>query len=298
MSTVNDPKGFFQYLPRTQHDQVSGFYITDFGWTEIDPEMPYPPWQHPSDYSFTSKNGRRLHEYQLVYITRGGGTFWTKETGTINIKAGTVFLLFPGVRHKYSPNPEEGWDEKWFGFSGDVAKRIMQQYFSSKHPIFEIGLKTDVLGLFDKLQTTSKSKTTGYRRIMATTAHEILIRLQVSTEEDSNADNEMDAACQHIEEHYNTTINFKEYAASIGQSYSVFRRRFKQHTGLAPKQYQLDTKLKNAKQLLDNSNLNIQDVAQSCGFESPYYFSRYFKESTGLSPKHYRRRWETPQSES
>jgi len=292
MSTPHEPKGFFQYLPRTQHDQVTGFYITDFGWTEIEPEMPYPPWQHPADYSFTNKNGRRLHEYQLAYITRGSGTFWTKETGTIDIKAGTVFLLFPGVRHKYLPDPSSGWDEKWFGFNGDVAQSIMEYYFTPEHPVFELGMKPEFLRLFERVQSLSQKHALGYRRIMAITAQEILVQLHVSTKSDQEADTDIETTCQHIEENFKLTVDFKEYAQSIGQSYSSFRRRFKHYTGLAPNQYQLETKLRNAKQLLDNSSSSIQDIAQECGFESPYYFSRYFKSSTGLSPKQYRTRWE------
>ena len=84
--TPLEPKGFFQYLPRTQYDQVAGFYMTDYGWTEVIVGMSYPPWQHPSKFSFTNKNGRLLDEHQLVYITRGSGTFWSSATGTIQVK--------------------------------------------------------------------------------------------------------------------------------------------------------------------------------------------------------------------
>jgi AraC-like DNA-binding protein len=288
-----EPKGFFQYLPRTQYDQVAGFYMTDFGWTEVKAGMPYPPWQHPSDFSsITNKSGRLLDEHQLVYITRGSGTFWSSATGTIQVKPGTVFLLFPGVRHKYTPDPATGWDEQWFGFKGDVAERLMEHYFSSENPIFEFGIKSEVLSLFDKIRDISQKQPLGYRRIMALTAQEILTRLHVSTQPDQEADIEIEDACQYIEEHFKGTIDFKQYAESTGQSYSTFRRRFKQYTGLAPNQYQLDTKLRNAKQFLDNTDLSIQDIAHECGFESPYYFSRYFKATTELSPKQYRARWE------
>jgi AraC-like DNA-binding protein len=128
---------------------------------------------------------------------------------------------------------------------------------------------------------------------MAITAQEILVQLHVSTKSDQEADTDIETTCQHIEENFKLTVDFKEYAQSIGQSYSSFRRRFKHYTGLAPNQYQLETKLRNAKQLLDNSSSSIQDIAQECGFVSPYYFSRYFKSSTGLSPKQYRTRWES-----
>ena len=293
MSSPDEPRGFFQYLPNTHYDKITGFFITDFGWTEILPNMSYPPWQHPSKFNFNKNEGRCLDEYQLVYITKGSGTFWSNATGTLRISAGTLFLLFPGVRHKYCPDRETGWDEMWFGFRGEVADRIMESYFDQDKPVLPVGIKVELLNLFEKIRTLSKMHNAGYRRIMALTAHEILVRLQVATREDGNADNEIESACQYIEEHSKEAIDFKTYAESIGQSYSSFRRRFKSYSGLAPHKYQLEARLRNAKQLLDNTTLSIQRVANKCGFECPYYFSRYFKSTTGLSPRQYRCRWET-----
>lgn len=299
MPSPNEPKGFFQYLPRTQHDQIAGLYITDYGWTEIAPNMPYPPWKHPTEFAFTNGKGRCLDEYQLVHIYQGSGTFWSKQTGSIKLSAGSLFLLFPGVRHKYSPNPETGWNEQWFGFKGDVAERLMNAYFSAESPVFSPGIKSTISSLFERLKELAQKHQIGYRRIMATTAQEILIQLQVSTEADQySVDNEIELACQYIEEHFKHAIDFKEYAKSTGHSYSTFRRRFKKHTGKALNQYLLNTKIRNAKQLLDNSDLSVQEIAQECGFESPYYFSRYFKASVGISPKQYRTRWESEHSNS
>ena len=289
---AEQPEGFFQYLPPSQYDQVIGFSITDFGWTHIEPGMLYPPWQHPTEFSFTSTKGRLLDEYQLVYITRGRGTFWSSITGTIEISKGMAFLLFPGVRHKYSPDPETGWNEQWFGFNGDMARRIMEHYFDPAHPVLQLGIQSELFGLFEKLRTTSQSGTAGFRRIMAITAQEIITRLHVASHADSAINDDIESACLHIAEHFKESIDFEAYAESMGQSYSSFRRHFKQYTGLAPHQYQLAAKLRNAKQLLDNSSLSVNDIAQSSGFESPFYFSRYFKTATGLSPSKYRNRAE------
>lgn len=291
MSLPDEPRGFFQYLPQTQYDKITGFHITDFGWTEILPGMPYPPWEHPADFNFSSGNGRCLDEYQLVYITQGSGTFWAEATGTVQVIPGTLFQLFPGVRHKYSPSPGTGWNEQWFGFKGEVAERIMESYFDKDCPVLQIGIKADLLNLFEKMFTLSRMHHAGYRRIMALTGHEILVRLQVAIQADEQGDNEMETACQHIQEHFKEGVDFKAYAQSIGQSYSTFRRRFKQYTGLAPNRYLLDARLRHARQILDNSQLSVQDISRECGFESPYYFSRYFKAMIGLSPKQYRNRW-------
>ena len=33
--------------------------------------------------------------------------------------------------------------------------------------------------------------------------------------------------------------------------------------------------------------MTINEIAEDCGFEDPYYFSRVFKKVTGLSPMQY-----------
>lgn len=290
MTDSIQPEGFFQYFPPSPHDRVAGFHITNYGWTKAEVGMPYPPWQHPAEFQFSTKNGRRLKEYQLVHITRGAGSFWSAQTGLIPIQAGTVFLLTPEIRHKYKPDPATGWSEQWFGFDGDVARRLMHHYFDVDQVVFELDSQTSLLKQFEKLLGIAQNQQPGFRRRMAIVAQEIILNLLLSREGDGNSDHEIELVCQQIAESYAQPLDFHALAKSIGLSYSNFRKRFKKHTGLAPKQYQMETKLQKAQQLLDNSNLKIQEIAHSCGFESPYYFSRYFKKATGLSPKAYRAR--------
>ena len=85
-------------------------------------------------------------------------------------------------------------------------------------------------------------------------------------------------------------IDFAELARSLGLSYSSFRHRFKQITGLPPGQYQIQLRLNKARRLLCNSPLSVTRIAEELGFESIYYFSRLFKKNTGLSPLAFRKR--------
>src|SRR5258707_5238347 len=108
-------KGLFWYLPASARDEKWGIYITTVGVTLVAPHKRYPRHGHlaPYDYQF---NGRVLPVHAAVYISRGRGFFESDPTGRIAVETGHVLLLFPGVRHHYTPDPSVGWDEHWVAF--------------------------------------------------------------------------------------------------------------------------------------------------------------------------------------
>lgn len=84
------------------------------------------------------------------------------------------------------------------------------------------------------------------------------------------------------------SMDVTEIAKKLNVSYAMFRKKFKQFTGLSPKDYQVQIKLKKAKALLLGSDLPISVIAAETGYESIYHFSKVFKEKTGYSPSQYR----------
>ncbi len=75
--------------------------------------------------------------------------------------------------------------------------------------------------------------------------------------------------------------------AKISEVY--FRRLFKEHFGITPKQYILNLRIEESKRLLNEGISSISSISSACGFSSVYHFSRAFKLSTGLTPTEYER---------
>ena len=64
-------------------------------------------------------------------------------------------------------------------------------------------------------------------------------------------------------------------------------RFFRQKTGRTVMETIAGKKIEYARQLLDEGNLKVFEVAQRVGFEDTTYFSHVFKKYTGMSAKEY-----------
>jgi AraC-like DNA-binding protein len=87
----------------------------------------------------------------------------------------------------------------------------------------------------------------------------------------------------------NETITIDAWSRMVGMNADHFGRMFKRETGKRPMEWLNERRLQMAAQLLGNTRNTVTEVAESCGFASPFYLSRMFKRHFGLSPQHYRR---------
>jgi AraC-like DNA-binding protein len=53
---------------------------------------------------------------------------------------------------------------------------------------------------------------------------------------------------------------------------------------MPPSKYIIQMKINFATELLRSGLYSITQIADMCGYETPYFFSRQFKEYVGLSP--------------
>ena len=93
-----------------------------------------------------------------------------------------------------------------------------------------------------------------------------------------------------IARRYHERINVERLAGELHIGYSSFRQVFKAQTGLSPKQYQLQIRLRKAQDFLANTSKSVEEIAEILGFDSPYHLSNQFKKQVGFAPQIWRRR--------
>ena len=285
---------FFRYLPISPVDREWGLFVPTAGCSWIPAHSPdYPPEPHPSAYNFHWQNGRILQEFQLIYIIRGEGVFESAITGQLPIKEGDVFVLFPGVWHRYAPKPETGWDEYWVGFDGDVPRRLMEKNFiSPKFPVYSPGLGRSWNALFTRAIEALELEDVGHHQTLASLTFEMLTRLHALDRVEKLAKSSDMAMVRKtknfIVERLNEKIDWDDLARDLEVSYSSLRQAFLRHTGFSPYQYQLQLRFDKARSLLNTTPLSVREIARQIGFGCPYHFSHLFKRKIGLSPSAWR----------
>jgi AraC-like DNA-binding protein len=294
--TLNaDQKSFYRYLPASVRDRKWGWYVTTAGEAQILPGQPYPPTGHPKGYNFDWNKGRVLDDYQLLYISRGRGSFESRETATQPIEAGQVVFLFPGVWHRYRPDAAIGWEEHWVGFDGNVARRwVKNRFFLPRMPVFNLGHEEKWQALFTELIAVIKLNRPALQQLMAGFTAQMLGLLysgqQAALAGDDKALLIVQRALSKMQSELESGLNAQALARELNVSYSSFRHTFQQHTGASPHQYLLELRLMRARNRLTQTTQSVKEIAQQVGFDDEHYFCRFFKTKTGFTPGQWRSR--------
>ena len=90
------------------------------------------------------------------------------------------------------------------------------------------------------------------------------------------------------ENFYNAQFKTHDICETLGVSPSLLRLVFNECAQKSPVSFLLDRRLEQAKKLLSYSDSTILEIAELCGFDSPFYFSRQFKKHFGVAPSFFR----------
>ena len=84
-------------------------------------------------------------------------------------------------------------------------------------------------------------------------------------------------------------LSISELAAVANMSPHHFSLRFKRSVGIAPHQWVMRARVREAQRLLRSRSLSVAEVALALGFASQTHFTDVFHRVTGTTPRHYQR---------
>ena len=91
-------------------------------------------------------------------------------------------------------------------------------------------------------------------------------------------------AIRIMEENLEDPISSSILASKINISTRQLERLFRHYLDKSPQSYYKDLRLRKAKNLLQQTNMSVINIALSCGFESSSHFSKSYRLKYTVSP--------------
>lgn len=93
---------------------------------------------------------------------------------------------------------------------------------------------------------------------------------------------------EYIDQHLHVEVTLEELGDVVHMAPAYISVQFKKIVGKSIKQYMNEQKIKEAKFLLQTTDLSIQEIALTLNYGTQSYFTKVFKEITGTLPNTYR----------
>lgn len=119
--------------------------------------------------------------------------------------------------------------------------------------------------------------------------HDFCQRILSSTQPKISIAQSIQKAEQYIQTNYQKNISLKEIAALFFMNVSYFSVSFKNITGKNFSEYLTAVRMEQAKLLLKNSTLKVNQIARMVGYDDCSYFGKSFRKYTGFIPSEYQK---------
>jgi two-component system response regulator YesN len=93
----------------------------------------------------------------------------------------------------------------------------------------------------------------------------------------------------YIQNYYAEDISLEQVAAKLSMSPSYLSVYIREKTGINYMEHINTYRIRKAKELLEQSDLNVQEIGRRIGYYNATSFIRMFKRFTGITPKEYRK---------
>lgn len=233
------------------------------------------------------------HRFELVIVASSAGPVRIDQTSYL-LQPGECALIFPNQFHHYLDLTEDRSD--WLFLTFDLrSPEAIQDLRDAPR-----ALDQDALGLVEKIVREYLQPEGAEPDTLSISFHlSRLLRhlLDCPALPDDRRDIHsgttardviLEKINRYVRDHLNQAVTISDIAQELGYSVSHLRAVFRDRLGVSLGRYMRESRLSEAAQLLQSSELNVSAIGERCGFESLYAFSRAFRKAYGIPPRAYR----------
>ena len=247
------------------------------------------------------------HDYvEMVYMCRGQTTHRVNGQ-TIVLRTGELLMLGQNARQSIDAAGEEDVAVNFIVrpafFSGTLPflgeeetplRRFVVSCLTGENEagylLFRVSDVPPIQNLVENLLYTPLEDTPNKRGILQMTMGLLFAQLLNHTETlqfETQEQNAVFSALRYVEEQYRDG-SLTEIAARLHYELPSLSRLIRQKTGKNYTELMQEKRLSQAAWLLRNTDKNVDEIANSVGYENLSYFHRLFAARFGQSPKKYR----------
>ena len=265
-----------------------------------------------ADYRVTGVDKRSFKPHndaaiEIIQTWSNGGHFLINDR-VYPIESGAVYLINAVDTHCSNPNDYNSYNRSKIivdlGYFNNLIDTIglkdlfEKEISNDKNCFFKFSLNEklpySIDALFKEAVEAFKDKNELSEAIISSVVIRILILLFTNQNDQQLSKDKNDRILnlvmlyinQHISEAENISLDSICKETHISKYYLC--HLFKRTTGLSVMQYTNNLRITQAKKILINTNMKIQDIALSLGYSSSTFFCKSFKNSVGCSPVQYR----------
>ena len=244
-------------------------------------------------------------EFEIIYVRSGFLTVSISGESYIG-KTGEAFVVSPGNLHLMGS--QSGTVDyytflfplKYISFrTDDMLDEKLLEPLNSGHLMICPRVKDTAKELCEQLIEIYEAKKDESESKITTQVRTKIILLQFILrmwengfiiENDKSGRNTVEKEMiSYIQQSFTGEISLKEFGEQFHLSEKYVSQYFKEHFHITLSKYVTYLRLEHAKQLLQNSDIPVTEVAMLSGYQNVSYFIRSFKKTYGVSPLKYRK---------
>jgi AraC-like DNA-binding protein len=236
--------------------------------------------------------GPGVRDHYLIHYVISGCGYYRQNGKTYELHAGDAFLVYPSQEVTYYADASDPWEYAWVGFNGSDALSILNATdFTREAPClmpapFGEQILHQLLRIYDVRGNEFDRAVEMTGRLY--TALALFMKGAKKQPPQTSYAGYVQKAVAYISANYSYPITVEDIADYVGLSRSHLFRSFEKVMDKSPKEFLTDFRIRQACNLLLDSDLSVTAIANSVGFENNLYFSKAFHKIKGMSPKNYR----------
>ncbi|MFD1465077.1 AraC family transcriptional regulator [Lapidilactobacillus mulanensis] len=253
----------------------------------------FDPWNKTE-----SQHERHSHDFlEISIMLEGQATYWFDNHWS-EIQSGQILVFNPGVQHAEHQKKDTYSHQLHIGISNIALHDLSRNHLPNKAPKLEIGeYQYKIIDKAWQLVNELSHQESDYRLLGKAIIIEILVNilrgLAVRPENSekpfiSNTEKRQNQlvtnVIYYLDNHYTEDITLEQLARENYVSPAYLSKTFKDATNMSPINYLIQTRLKNAHELLKDEDTTVKQIASAVGYEDAYHFSKLFKKYYGISP--------------